>query len=223
MTLWRFLLQQTDNLSSVKASFRQTCRNSVIASHWFWSFPVPPFSPYDYPREYNLLFSSARLQVRYKTHKTNHFRTILHLAYENKYILIYTPTIYAAITTSCQSIHSHAGVYLLRIFKHIRKILIRTRTPHFFIATGWYSLKSAPSVHRASADKHFFFLYAESDSAHFFLSPGWLPGLPPIGHYCHYSYYTATSCSRLSPRVYLSIYEFSLIYPYPYLGTNLIC
>ena len=70
----------------------------------------------------NPLFSSARLQVRHKIHKTSHFCAILHLACENKYILIYTSTIYVPFTTPCQSICSHANVYHTSIFKHIRTI-----------------------------------------------------------------------------------------------------
>ena len=93
--------------------------------------PVPRLALMAIPSSINLLFSSARLHVRHKSHKTSHFCAILHFAYENKYILIYTSTIYVAATTSCQSVHSHASVYLLRIFKHIRIILIRTRTPTF--------------------------------------------------------------------------------------------
>ena len=84
--------------------------------------PVPRLALMAIPSSINLLFSSARLQVRYNAHKTSNFCAILHLAYENKYILIYTSTIYVASTISCQSICSHASVYLTSIFKHIRTI-----------------------------------------------------------------------------------------------------
>ena len=84
--------------------------------------PVPHLALMAISASINPLFSSARLQVRHKIHKTSHFCAILHLAYENKYILIYTSTIYVASTISCQSIHSNASVYLTSIFKHIRTI-----------------------------------------------------------------------------------------------------
>ena len=84
--------------------------------------PVPRLALMAISASINPLFSSARLQVSHKIHKTSHFCAILHLAYENKYILIYTSTTYVPFTTPCQSICSHANVYHTSIFKHIRTI-----------------------------------------------------------------------------------------------------